>query len=111
MNSTSYAVLSSLKRNGSSELVFPSNRRQPARILDLKKGFKKVVWEAELHGNLRFHDLRLTFASRLVQAGVDIITVQHLLGHARISMTACYAHSTDTSKIAAVEQLDRLFLT
>jgi integrase len=111
MNSMTYAALSSLKRNRKSELVFPSNRKEGKRILDLKKGFKKAVREAELHGNLRFHDLRHTFATRLVQAGVDIITVQHLLGHARISMTARYAHSPDTSRIAAVEQLDRLFNT
>jgi integrase len=111
VNSTAYAVLNCLKGNRKSELVFPSSRKEGKRILDLKKGFKKAVRLAKLQGNLRFHDLRHTFATRLVQAGVDIITVQHLLGHARISMTARYAHSPDTSRIAAVERLDRLFDT
>jgi integrase len=54
----------------------------------------------------RFHDLRQTFATRLVQAGVDLITVQQLLGHARITMTARYAHSASGAKIAAVARLD-----
>jgi len=40
---------------------------------------------------------------------VDIITVQHLLGHAKISMTARYAHSPNDARIAAVSRLDALF--
>jgi Phage integrase family len=41
-----------------------------------------------------------------VRAGVDLITVQQLLGHARISMTARYAHSLSDARIAAVRQLE-----
>jgi len=42
--------------------------------------------------NFTFHDLRHTFASDLVMRGVDIRTVQTLLGHKCISMTMRYAH-------------------
>jgi len=108
MNSTVYTLLCNLARNKNSNLVFPSKRKVGERILDLKKGFKKAVQLASLP-KIRFHDLRHTFATRLVQAGVDIITVQHLLGHARISMTARYAHSPDTARMAAVKRLDELF--
>jgi integrase len=108
LNGTSYALLSELAQNKKSLLVFPSNRKVGERFLDLKKGFKKAVRLAGI-APIRFHDLRHTFATRLVQAGVDIITVQHLLGHAKISMTARYAHSPDDSKIAAVKRLGELF--
>jgi integrase len=90
-------------------LVFLSNRRPGERILDLKKGFKKAVRLAKLKTSLRFHDLRHTFATRFVDVEANIVTVQHLLGHARISMTVRYAHSPDATRIAAVEKLDGLF--
>lgn len=108
MNSTVHGLFCDLGQRRNSKLVFPSKRRNGDRFLDLKKGFKKAVTLAGLP-KIRFHDLRHTFATRLVQAGVDIITVQHLLGHARISMTARYAHSPDQARVAAVERLDGLF--
>ncbi len=37
--------------------------------------------------NFRFHDLRHTFATRLVQSGVDIYKVKKLLGHSTITVT------------------------
>jgi integrase len=108
MNSVVSVLLDDLGQTKKSNLVFPSNRRVGERFLDLKKGFKKAVQLAGI-APIRFHDLRHTFATRLVQAGVDIITVQHLLGHAKISMTARYAHSPNNARIAAVRRLDELF--
>jgi site-specific recombinase XerD len=55
---------------------------------------------------LRFHDLRHTFATRLVHAGVDIITLKDLLGHTKITTTARYTHPLADDKMAAVKRLD-----
>lgn len=54
--------------------------------------FKHYVRRAKLPGALRFHHLRHTFASWLVQADTPIFAVQKLLGHSDIKVTQVYAH-------------------
>jgi hypothetical protein len=55
---------------------------------------------------VRFHDLRHTFAGHLVMRGIDIRTVQELLGHKDMSMTLKYAHLAPDHVRKAVEVLD-----
>ena len=56
--------------------------------------------------NFHFHDLRHTFASRLVMAGVDLRTIQALMGHKTINMTLRYAHLAPDHLKRAIEVLD-----
>lgn len=54
--------------------------------------FDPAVAEAGLPADLRIHDLRHTYASWLVQAGVPLSDVQYLLGHSTITTSERYGH-------------------
>ena len=56
--------------------------------------------------DFRFHDMRHTFATRLVQRGVDLYKVQRLLGHKTNLMTQRYAHHSPESLREGVKVLD-----
>jgi len=71
---------------------------------DVKRAFKGACKRAGIRG-LRFHDLRHTFATRLVESGVDLITVKELLGHSTVRITERYTHPSRERKREAVEKL------
>jgi site-specific recombinase XerD len=51
------------------------------------------------------HVLRHTFATALLDVGVDLKTVQALMGHSHIRTTERYLHSNDDKKFEAVNRL------
>jgi integrase len=91
--------------NGQSEHVFP-NPKTGLPYTDVKKSFKKACGKVGIE-DLRFHDLRHTFATRLLVSGVDIVTVRDLLGHFSVRITQRYIHSNQDQKREAVQKLSR----
>lgn len=83
--------------------IFPG-RDGVSRLVDIKTCWAAVLRDAQIT-RFRFHDLRHTFASKLVMAGVDLNTVRELLGHADIKMTLRYAHLAPEHMAAAVARL------
>ena len=71
----------------------------------VERAMKKACRQAGI-ADFRFHDLRHTSASMLVEGGVDLYTIQKLLGHKDGRMTQRYAHLTQNRLINAVKVLD-----
>jgi|SRR6266850_5567795 len=92
-NDTARDVLRTRPSRLKSPSVFPSATGETP--LDAKNFLHRVFLPtlkgARIEG-FRWHDLRRTFASRLVMAGVDLRTVQELMGHKTQAMTLRYSH-------------------
>ena len=74
--------------------------------MKVQRAFKKALTVAKI-ANFHFHDLRHTFASRCVQVGIDLYTVQKLLGHKDGRMTQRYAHLSSEYLRDTVEKLNK----
>lgn len=85
-------------------LVFPG--KNGVAFNNVRRSWEGVLKAAEI-GRFRWHDMRHTFASNLVMAGVDLNTVRELLGHSDYAMTQRYAHLAPEHKAAAVAKLVR----
>lgn len=102
-------MLSSLKRaneNGlKSSYVFPHSGGGIIRV-KLRERLIRIAKDAEIGDLTKVHTLRHTFASHLVMNGVDLPTVQKLLGHSDIQTTMIYAHLAPDHLADAVNRLD-----
>ena len=72
-------------------------------LMGPREWFEGILKQAKVE-NFSWHCLRHTFASRLVMAGVDLRTVQELMGHKTIQMTLRY-HLAPKHQLAAVNRL------
>jgi len=109
LNETSLEVLkerASVRRQ-ETEYVFHTRNATRITASNLQQAFYPALKKSGIT-KLRFHDLRHTFATRLVQEGVDLYTVQKLGRWKKISMVMRYAHHYPESLRSAVEVLDKV---
>lgn len=67
-------------------MTIGNNLFQGLKSSDVSHQFKKICNRAELEG-FKLHSLRHTFATKLITAGVDVLTVSKILGHSDINTT------------------------
>ncbi|MFC1769592.1 tyrosine-type recombinase/integrase [Nitrospirota bacterium] len=99
MSQTLIATLQGIKVIDISGKVFSRSDRS------IRAAFDKAKAKAAIE-DFRFHDLRHTFATRLVQNGVDIYKVKELLGHKTLTMTMRYSHHYPESLRSSIDVLD-----
>ena len=106
MNDRVMEILRSLPSRLKSEWVFPSETGETPLNANnfINRVFRPALKEAKIT-DFRWHDLRHTFGSRLVMAGVDLRTVQELMRHKTIKMTLRYTHLSPTHTLEAVNKL------
>lgn len=86
-------------------------RKGPAPLPEMIKNVRTAFAGALNRAGIvdcRFHDLRHTFASRMVMRGAGLKDIQELLGHKSMTMVLRYAHLTQEHKTAAVNLLQGL---
>ena len=80
-----------------------SNKLYDPRILE--DSFKRLLKKLNIQ-SIHFHALRHTFATRCIEAKVDIKTLSELLGHSSIEITLkTYVHTSDTLKKESIHHL------
>lgn len=90
------------------DLIFPSSIEAPFEGHRIWDEFKELLVKAGLP-DMRFHDLRHTALSLLMDMGIAVTTVQQRAGHSKASVTTdIYGHSMSRSQDQAAEQIDEL---
>lgn len=85
-------------------LIFLNSGHQPLTVRTIQRRFKHSIQKAGLNPEYTPHCLRHTFASDLLNAGADLVTIQHLLGHDTVTLTQRYARLSDQRKRQVYEQ-------
>lgn len=85
----------------------PIRRRHHLLDRSVQKAIAQAMREAGIHKHGNSHTLRHSFATRLLEAGYDIRTIQKLLGHANVATTEIYTHVVKKGGFGVISPLDR----
>jgi len=112
----SSSILSGLRRYYQSSLpqVYLFNGKvkgEPLGKSAVQQAFRLAAKKAKILKEVSVHSLRHTYATHLLEQGVDIVTIKDLLGHAHIDTTMMYLHVAQIDRVKAHSPLDKLYTT
>lgn len=100
------AVLNKVSKQ--SHFVFPDDDGETINPNTLRLQLIRIARNASVKNLTEVHALRHTFASQLLMKGVDLPTVQKLMGHSAIETTLIYSHQTTDHLRDAMEKLSQI---
>jgi site-specific recombinase XerD len=75
----------------------------------LQWAVNKAAKDAKIQKEVSVHTLRHTYATHLLEEGLDIMSIKDLLGHACIDTTLVYLHVAQSGRVKPFSPLDRLY--
>ncbi len=90
--------------------LFPSKYSKTGHFINIDKSFKKIIEESGLDPKVIVrHTLRHTAISHLMQAGVDLSTIQAISGHKTVQMVMRYSHQNNAHIQEAMSKLENRY--
>ena len=86
----------------------PGRSSQPMDESSVQKAFRAALRESGVHKHATVHTLRHSYATHLLEAGINLRIIQEYLGHASPTTTAIYTHLTSASEMQALETINEL---
>lgn len=91
--------------------IFPSTHQTVKGPMDasgLQRAFKAALRESGIQKPATVHTLRHSYATHLLEAGLNLRIIQDYLGHASPTTTAIYTHLTQSSEDIAIQAVNRI---
>ena len=100
-----FDLIKALRQNSKNDYVIISHNGKQIKLRAYQKSFKNLLKKLQIK-HYGFHSLRHTFATRLLENGIDIKTISELLGHSSPTITLNrYVHTNLQNKRKAMEIL------
>jgi integrase len=97
-------------KEAKSTFLFPHATDENRPVPKVNSAHDRAVKDSKV-AHFRLYDLRHTWATRAVEAGIDLVTLAAMLGHSKINMVLRYAHPTQEHQTKAMEKMEQFVLT